>query len=193
MTRLLLIRHGETDWNAQHRYLGHTDLPLNAAGLRQAEEVAERLRAEPIAVIYSSDLRRARQTATQINVHHQVPLHLEPDLREMHFGAFEGFTYAELQARDPAAVLAWDGGEAAPGGETLTALGQRVIGCLGRILQAHPSGTVALVAHGGPLRLCLCAALGLPPEDHWRFALDPGSLSEVQLYPAGGILMRLNH
>jgi alpha-ribazole phosphatase len=195
MTRLFLVRHGLTDWNAAQRFQGQCDIPLNATGLTQAAGLGERLTGEIFQAIYTSDLQRARATAGAIAAHHPCPLVIEPRLREISFGDWEGLTYTEIGICDPAALAAWEENileNAPPGGETLNQLAGRVQAVLDELLLAHTGETLLLVAHGGPLQVLICLALGLPPEKYWQFHLAPGSLSEIAIYPQGGILNLLN-
>ena len=193
--RLILVRHGETVWNAEHRYQGMTDLPLSARGTLQARALAARLAAEPIDLIYSSDSKRAWQTAEEIATIQGAKVLREPRLREMSFGIWEGLTYPELRERYPKALAEWQReilGTAPPGGESLGELAVRVEAMLDDLRGLDEIETVLLVSHGGPLRVLLCLALGLAPADYWRFRVDPGSVSELCLYPEGAILALLN-
>ena len=195
MTRLLLVRHGLTDWNAAQRFQGQHDIPLNPTGEQQAAALGERLAGEALQAIVASDLQRARVTARAIAAHHTCPVTVEPRLREISFGAWEGLTYAEIAGRDPAGLAAWEDNileNAPPGGETLRQLAERVQAALDELLKAHDGETLLLAAHGGPLQVLVCLALGLPPEKYWQFHLSPGSLSEIAIYPQGGILNLLN-
>ena len=195
MTRLLLVRHGLTDWNAAQRFQGQRDIPLNETGQRQAAALGERLAGEPLQAIYASDLQRAQATALAIAARHSCPFVAEPRLREISFGAWEGLTYAEITARDPAGLAAWEEDileNAPPGGETLNQLAGRVQTVMDELLRAHAGETLLLVAHGGPLQVLLCLAMGLPPEKYWQFHLSPGSLSEIAVYPQGAIVNLLN-
>jgi len=196
MTRLLLVRHGLTDWNAAQRFQGQHDVPLNETGERQAAALARRLAGEPLQDIYSSDLQRALATTSSIAAMRQAcRVVIEPRLREVSFGEWEGLTYTEIAARDPAGLAAWEDNileNAPPGGETLTQLAGRVQAVLGELLLAHTNETLLLVAHGGPLQVLVCLALGLPPGKYWQFHLSPGSLSEIAIYPQGAIVNLLN-
>jgi alpha-ribazole phosphatase len=195
MTRLLLVRHGLTDWNAAQRFQGQHDVPLNATGQQQAAALAERLAGEPLQALVASDLQRARATAAAIAARHTCPMLFEPRLREISFGAWEGLTYAEIAATHPEVLAAWEKNileNAPPGGETLAQLAGRVQAVLDDLLVAHAGETLLLVAHGGTLQVLICLALGLPPEKYWQFHLLPGSLSEIAIYPQGGILNLLN-
>jgi len=195
MTRLLLARHGLTDWNVAHRFQGQHDVPLNAIGRGQVAALAERLAGETIQAIYTSNLQRAQATAAAIATRHTCPHIVEPRLSEISFGAWEGLTYAEITARDPVILTAWEQNileNAPPGGETLTQLATRVQALLDDLVPTHSGQTLLLVSHGGPLQVLICLTLGLPPEKYWQFHLSPCSLSEIAIYPQGGILNLLN-
>ncbi|OGO35169.1 MAG: alpha-ribazole phosphatase [Chloroflexi bacterium RBG_16_57_11] len=198
-TRLLIVRHGQTDWNTSGRFQGQTDIPLNQTGVRQAQAIAELLSTEKPEVIYTSDLTRAWKTAEII--HGALPkerrgqLIAEPRLREMCFGMWEGLTYGEIQARQPRVLQRWESDlkhNAPPGGETLLELAARVEAAYASILAAHPGGTVLLVAHGGPLQLLIAQALGMPAGRFWQLHLSNASLSELRVYPEGAMLNLLN-
>ena len=139
MTTILLARHGETDWNRQLRFQGHADRPLNDTGRRQARELAARLAGEPIAGVYASDLRRAAETADIVAEALSLPVVVDPRLREIDVGSWEGRTRAELDG------VPWDG-------ETYDAHQRRVVEALRAVAAAHPGETVLVVAHGGTLR-----------------------------------------
>ena len=198
-TRLLIVRHGQTDWNSSGRFQGQTDIPLNPTGIGQAQAIAERLITETPAAIYASDLQRAWQTAQIIHTallpEHRPPLISEPRLREMCFGKWEGLTYNEIQARQPRLLQRWESDlehTAPPGGETLLEMAERVEALYGSILAAHPDETVLLVAHGGPLQLMITQALGMPRGRFWQVHLSNASLSELRSYLEGAILNLLN-
>ena len=195
MVRLTLVRHAATAWTTQGRFQGHTDVPLSPPGRRQVAALALRLRTETLHRLYASDLRRAWETAQAIATPHALCVQPEPRLREIAFGAWEGLTYAEIQQRDAQALAAWERDQlhtAPPGGETLRHMTERVRAAYVSIIAANQDKTIGLVAHGGPLRLLLCLALGLPPQAYWQFALAPASLSELCVYEEGAILTRLN-
>jgi alpha-ribazole phosphatase len=195
MVRLLLIRHAATAWTAQGRFQGQTDVPLSPHGRRQAAALARRLMAKTLHRLYTSDLQRAWETAEAIAEPRALPVHAEPRLREMAFGLWEGLTYAEIQQRETRSLAAWERDQlhsAPPGGETLLQMTARVRAAYVDMLVAGQDTTVGLVAHGGPLQLLLCLALGLPPQAYWQFAVSPASLSELCVYEQGAILTRLN-
>ena len=154
MTEILLVRHGETDWNTEGRVQGHTDRPLNATGLEQARVLAAQLAQEPLVAVYSSDLVRARDTATIVADVHGLDVWLDPDLREKNFGTWEGLTDTEIRSRFPdAARGSW--GDA----ETTEMVAERAVGAIDRIRAQHRSGSV-LAAHTASLRAIL-ARLGV--------------------------------
>jgi len=127
--RLILARHGETAWNAEGRYQGQADVPLNETGRRQAAALAQRLAAEGVHAIYASDLQRAWETATTIAEPHGLPVRPEPRLREIDFGAWDGLTYSEIGQRYPKALAAWEANPLSagpPGGENLSRVTARV-------------------------------------------------------------------
>jgi broad specificity phosphatase PhoE len=149
VTRLLLVRHGETDWNAEGRLQGQTDRPLSELGRRQARRLAEDLPREQLEAIYSSDLARARETAEIVGERVGLPVELDPNLREKDWGTWEGLTAAE---RDRVEFV----------GESTEAHQERMLGALRRISDRHPGEkTVLVVTHGGSMRRVQAAALGL--------------------------------
>ncbi|BDG10751.1 histidine phosphatase family protein [Anaeromyxobacter paludicola] len=159
---LLLVRHGETDWNACGRWQGHTDVPLNATGRAQARALAERLRAHRVRAIASSDLCRARGTAEIVGEALGLEVGLvDPDLRERAYGRWEGLTRGECEARYPEhwARHASDPRVAPPGGESIEDLLARVVPAIHRACEALDAPAL-LVTHGGVMRAFLFAALG---------------------------------
>jgi broad specificity phosphatase PhoE len=160
MTRIYLIRHGETDWNRDGICMGQLDVPLNERGRRQAELTAERLVHERLDVIYSSDLSRAVETAKIIRERqpHHPEIIQRPDLRELNYGCWQGLRREELEERFPEAFSRGDPHRADPldfkpqGGESLRELRERSIKAFHEILELHRGEAVAVVAHGGVIR-----------------------------------------
>jgi broad specificity phosphatase PhoE len=150
MARILLVRHGETDWNLSRRLQGHADLPLNETGRKQARALADELAEVELDAVYSSDLSRAFETARIVAEPRGLEVTALEELRERHFGSWEGLTDDEIQSRFP---------EVAEGvlgdGETREELDRRVFDVLQRIAREHSDGTVLVVSHGGPLRAVL--------------------------------------
>jgi alpha-ribazole phosphatase len=195
MMTLWLVRHGQTDWNAQKRYQGHSDIPLNATGEAQAQQIAERLASERLHAIISSDLRRTVQTADAITSHHNLAVQLEPRLRESNFGVFEGLRYKDVIDQHKAMAETWftDPENPPEGGEKLSEVVARVSIAIATLISQFVSNKrLLLVGHDGSLRLLLCHLLEMPMTQYWRFNLDPCSLTRVNVYPGGAILVRLN-
>jgi probable phosphoglycerate mutase len=171
-TTLLVIRHGETAWNAEHRIQGHLDVPLSATGLRQAARLAERLGGEEIAAIYSSELARAWLTAAPLAAQLGLEVMAESRLRERAFGIFEGLTLDEIATHHPVAFRRWrerDPAWTLDGGESGQQLLDRVSAALDDIVARHAGETVALVSHGGVLDVIYRTARALAwdaPREH---------------------------
>jgi probable phosphoglycerate mutase len=165
VTRFCLIRHGQTDWNLEGRYQGQSDVPLNETGRAQAGILAQQLQGQSFAAIYSSDLERARETAEIIAASVHLPVTVEPRLREIDQGEWEGqlvdvikARYAELwqqRTLDPACVRS-------PGGETVGEVAQRVVAALDAIARLHPNAAVLIVSHGLALATVICKVHGIP-------------------------------
>lgn len=165
-TRLVLIRHGETAWNADSRIQGHRDIGLNDTGRWQAQRVAQALADEPKAAVYASDLQRAADTARAIAVAHAegaLPVRLQTGLRERHFGEFEGLRFTDIEARWPDAARAWRARLphwAPAGGESLLQVCTRIRATLNKIAAPHQGEQIVLVAHGGILDMVYRLASG---------------------------------
>lgn len=154
VTRILAVRHGETDWNRETRIQGHTDIGLNANGLAQARRLGTALRDEPLAAIYASDLDRARATAEAVAMHHGLPVRTDAGLRERGFGRLEGLTWAEIESLHPDEALAWRKRHpefAPPGGESLLRFRERIVSTVHTLAARHLGQQVLIVAHGGVL------------------------------------------
>lgn len=152
ITRIIAIRHGETDWNVDARIQGHIDIGLNETGRMQARCVARALGGEPIQAIYSSDLLRAWETAHTISQATGGTLQAHPGLRERHFGVLQGKTFAEIEVSDPAQALRWrkrDPDWAPQGGESLVEVSERITRTAFELAERHMGEQIVLVAHGG--------------------------------------------
>ena len=165
ITTVLLVRHGQTDWNADGRWQGHSDIPLNDAGRRQAEALASRLSSWPVQAVYSSDLLRAAQTADIVGRILGLEPILEKAWRERKGGIFEGKTADELRKSHPEALRRFLAGEAEPlGGESNPALSERVRLAFEAAVKQHEGEMIAVVSHGGALTALVSHILGLAPE-----------------------------
>src|SRR5512143_258393 len=164
-TRICLIRHGETDWNAQKRIQGHTDIPLNATGRAQALAMAFNAAHQRFNAIYSSDLQRAVETARVLAQREDQEIRLMPQLRERHFGIFQGLTAAEGAVSRPAAYaryLARDPDYDFETGESLIAFAGRVAEAIAWLVRHHGGQTIAAVCHSGVLDVVYRRATGRP-------------------------------
>ena len=164
-TDLILLRHGETDWNRELRFQGHIDVPLNDVGHEQARRLGLRLAGEPVQQIVSSDLMRAQQTAAPAAQQLGLPIATTIALREQHFGVAEGLRAEEIQQQHPRAWEDWllfrEDHPAMPEGESPRAFHARVLAALGRIAMAHAGRLVLVVTHGGVLDMVWRTARGL--------------------------------
>lgn len=169
MRRLVLWRHGRTAWNAEHRFQGQSDIPLDGVGLAQAERAAALLADLGPSAIVSSDLVRAAATADALSRRTGLPVAVDPDLRETFAGEWQGLTRAEITERYGDALVTWAAGsDVRPGGgETRLEVAARTVGALERALAQIPDdGVLVAVTHGGAARAAIGALLELPPE-HW--------------------------
>jgi probable phosphoglycerate mutase len=194
-TRLVIVRHGETVWNCEARIQGQLDPDLSVRGREQAEELALRLRQEPVAAIYSSSLSRARETAAIIASELGLTVREDPGFRESCFGSWEGLTTSEIRARFPEEYRLWRQDSVAnrpPGGETVEALQQRVMASVREILTTHPGESVMIVTHAGPVRCLVCGLVEIPLHVYPRLRVDNASVSRVWVGPRGAILVDFN-
>lgn len=174
LNELWLARHGETEWSRSGRHTGRTDVPLTAAGERQAIALGERLRDIPFARVLASPLERARRTAELAGF--GAVLELDEDLMEVDYGDYEGRTTAEIRRMRPGWDLWRDG---CPGGETIAQAAARAERVLARVRELGPARPVLLVGHGHLTRTLASRALTLAPDHGRHLALDPASLSIV--------------
>jgi alpha-ribazole phosphatase len=194
MPKLLLIRHGTTKLHANDRFWGKTDVPLGETGIKQAKQLQSRLADEKIDDFFSSTLSRTRETAKIIAKGYKAAIIECDELCECNFGFIEGLTFKEIERLYPtlAKELAEWKAVTFPGGESVEQLNERVKTFLKRLDEIPPEHTIAIVSHGGPLRLLVCNLLGLEIT-HWQqIRIDRGSLSIVDVYPQTSILSLLN-
>jgi broad specificity phosphatase PhoE len=193
-TRLLLLRHGQTELSVERRYSGHGDPELTPLGHAQAAGAAARLARVPdVAAVLTSPLQRARQTAALVAEATGAPLHVRERLIETDFGAWEGLTFAEARARDPQLHAEWLGSEevAPPGGESFATVGRRIEAERAELVKEYPGATLVLVTHVTPIKMLLRDALQGGPGVLYRLHLDLAALSIVDFYPDGGASVRL--
>ncbi|MCC7119510.1 MAG: alpha-ribazole phosphatase [Anaerolineales bacterium] len=193
--RLLLARHGQTDWNIAGRYQGQSDIPLNPTGSQQAGRLAKRLSSETIHAVYSSDLSRAKDTAQAIANFHPLTIQTDSRWRELSFGAWEGLNYQQMSAHSPEVFEKWmldPQHISTPNGETLSELSRRVISAFDEIKSKHADQTVLVISHSGALQALLATLLGVDLNRYWQFKLAQASLSELQVYEDSVVLNLLN-
>ncbi|MEO1233771.1 MAG: histidine phosphatase family protein [Myxococcota bacterium] len=192
-TTLLLVRHGQTEWNAANRVQGQTNSDLTELGRAQAEAVAKLLDADAPAVrswearptvLYASDLDRTQQTAAPISARLDLEPILDPRLREMHFGDLEGLTWPELEAKFPEVSMrlwgsATDPERPAPGegGESRVDMHRRSRSALEEIAERHPGETVVVVSHGGVISFFIRSVLNVPFDARPSFSTANGSIA----------------
>lgn len=197
-TQILAIRHGETEWNRAKRIQGHTDIALSDLGLAQARLLGRALQDQAIDALYASDLQRARQTAQavlDVAAHAQLPMRLDPLLRERGFGSFEGLTWEEIAERWPDQSERWrrrDAEFGADGGEKLGEFYQRSIAALTCIALRHPGETIAVLTHGGVLDCLYRAAAGLDLQAPRSWVLGNAAVNRVLFTPTGFSLIGWN-
>jgi len=199
VTRVLAIRHGETDWNVAARIQGLTDIPLNALGRQQAARLARALADETLHAVYTSDLQRARDTAAALAQACGAPLREDTGLRERHFGHFEGATFEEIAQeiaqRWPEDALRWrqrDPDFGPTGGEALQAFFDRSVAAAHRLAAAHAGQTIALVAHGGVLDCLYRAATRLELQAPRTWHVGNATVNRLLWTPEGFTLVGWN-
>lgn len=188
-TELLLIRHGETDWNRRQTFQGQIDVPLNARGLEQARRLGEHLAAEPLDLLVSSDLMRARQTAAPLASARGLEAQLAPALREQAFGMLEGLSFEDIRQRHPEEFTLWARQEpdyALPGGaESRRVFHARVLDALQALGAAHAGRRLAVVTHGGVLDMVWRSARNLPLAGPRECAIPNAGVNRLRLDAEG--------
>jgi 2,3-bisphosphoglycerate-dependent phosphoglycerate mutase len=187
--RLIVVRHGQTSWNAEGRIQGQIDTELSPLGQAQAQALVARLASEPWSALYVSDLLRARDTAAPLietlseSPRHSPVVYYESRLREIAFGRWEGLRFCDVALREPDAFQAFrkDVNARPHGGESLSDVAVRGWPLLAEVRQRHAGGTVLWVAHGGMLRLLTCHMLGLALSSYRRFRLDSAGISVFEI------------
>ena len=193
--RLFAVRHGATEYSRQRWFAGSRDVPLTTDGRLQAEAVAQALAGVGAAAIYTSPLERARVCADLIAKPHRLEPRVEPDLREMAFGAWEGLGRDELSREFPREAEAWRLTPhlvTPPGGEPLGAVAKRVRAALDRLVAAHPGETAIVVTHAVVVRLIVLAALGLGPDRLWSVDASPAGITELEYVGDWATVHRMN-
>ena len=183
MVRVILVRHGETEWNRLRRIQGgNSNTSLSEEGRQQAESVALRLKSERVQAIYSSPLRRSLDTARAIARHHRLEVDLEPDLKELNVGELEGTLIADLgKSFDELLIISGQSEilPRAPGGESLKELQQRAWSTVQRLVRQHADGVIVVVSHYFAILTIICSVLNLPLSQLGRLRVGTGSISTL--------------
>jgi len=193
--RLYLVRHGETEFNKEFRFIGRTDVGLSENGRLQAIIVAERFSKKKIKAVYSSDMLRAVQTAEIITEPHGLNVKQVEGLREIDFGNWEGLTYYEIEEMDGDHLSAWIEDPIninIPRGETWEHFESRVLKSISRIIEEEKNGEVIIVSHGGPIKLLISHYYGRDPEFFNSFWPLPGTVSAVEITGGKAQILVLN-
>lgn len=186
LTRLCMVRHGETAWNAEGRVQGQLDIPLSEVGLAQARSVAEALERERFDALYSSDLVRVRQTAAPSAAKLHLPVTVDPRLRERHYGSFQGHTYADAKVKFPedyARFRAKEPDFAFGGGESLLAFHQRCLCFLEELVRQDKARSILIFTHGGVLEMAYRHATGRGLSTPRDFEIPNAGLNWLEIGP----------
>lgn len=193
---LILIRHGQTVWNAQHRTQGRTDIPLDDIGRAQAKLLARRVAGMHVDAVYASPLLRARETATILAQPHKLPVRNHPLLMERDFGVWEGEAFADLVEKYPDQMRMWQqdpSGCTPQGAESLREVGERCAAFLQELALAHGGDdVVAVVSHSIPLRLIVAGLIGLPAARLHSLHMDNAAYTRMVLGDTYNVLLVLN-
>lgn len=193
MTKVILVRHGQTLWNLAMKYQGHCDVALTDKGIEQAELAAKRLADENISAVYASDLNRALVTAECIASEHNLAVTTIPELREINFGDWEGLTFKGLNERitsefneewteEMLKIFTHPGDARIPGGESFSEVKERATFALANLVAKHQDQTIVVVSHGGTIRTLLCAALNIPLNYLWNIKQDNTAINMLEYY-----------
>jgi len=183
--KLFLVRHGETLWNHALRYQGHADISLSDLGIEQARALARRLKNQRFAGFYSSDLRRAYDTARILAEPHGAEVQRMAELREINFGDWEGLTREEIINLYPDISRKWWSRPLEtrlPGGETLNEVADRCVRALQIIAARHPDDQVLVAAHGGSIRASVARLMRMDLNQYWRLRQDNAALTIIELF-----------
>lgn len=184
-TRVYLVRHGETDDNANGRAQGHRDVPLNDRGRAQAAVLAAHFAAIPLGAVWSSDASRAVDTVRAIAAGHSLVVHTDVRLRELDQGHLDGMTSEQMRQAEPELLRRWREDDPAdlrmPGGETLREAQRRMVHVVEEIARIHPETDVVIASHNLATRALLCHALDIPLASFRRFRHDLGAIAMVEV------------
>lgn len=192
LTKMLLVRHGETIWNHTCRYQGHTDIELSETGRKQAKLLAAELKKEKVKAVYSSDLKRAYETASILASLHNLPVQVTEQLREINFGEWEGLTYQEIMEKYKDLASEWyqyPGKVRLPGGENFEELKGRAYSAALDLMYQNDPGTIIVVAHGGTIRAIICGILDIDLNHAFQIRQDNTALNIIDYHPENGYIV----
>lgn len=195
MTRVFLVRHGQTEWNAQLIFRGRKDIPLNERGRREARAIAEALKQCSIDGVYTSPLSRAVETARPIATVFKLEVEIVQELTDISYGAWEGLAHQEVKKRYPDQYDQWENSPdlvTFPRGETLDAVKQRSFGAFRDIVNKNANKSIAIISHRVVNKVLLCAVLGLTSAHFWQIRQDTGCVNIVECSPDRFVLSVLN-
>lgn len=181
--KLIIVRHGKTNATEEGRYCGRTDMSLSAAGTEQAKRLRKWIKKCPLHCIYTSPLNRCKETASIIKEKRKIPTIILPELQEVDFGRWEGLTLAEMQNRYPREFRSWRENFSEfqlPGGEKVIDMIRRIKKFWKEVIGKYPQKSVLVVTHGGPAKVMVMTALGLPMKNFWHLHIDTGSVSVIE-------------
>jgi len=193
MKKLIIIRHGETDYSAAKRYCGFQDVPLNRNGVKQAERLGRRLKKTKVDRVYSSDLLRARETARVAFGGRKI--NALRCLREINFGSIAGLRYDDLKKKYPGIYRLWAERPELlkmPGGESLARFSARVERCLAGIARKNKGKSVAIVSHGGPIRVILLKLMKKGLDKMWDIEQNAAALNVVSFKSGEAKILKMN-
>ncbi len=191
MTHIVLIRHGETEWNALGLYQGQKNSPLTAEGRQQAMALAERLRDEPLDALYASNLERTQETAAPLVEVSGLDLRIDPRLGERHYGIFQGLARGDVEGRHPEAHAAYTAGDPdyqIPEGESTRQFYERVVECIEELAERHAGQHIAAVTHGGTIAMVIKYVLALDLAAERRFTTANTSYNLISRQADGWML-----
>ncbi len=195
MVKLIFIRHPEVSWNKQQRYLGKTDIALDRQGKKQAKLISNYLKNKNIFAVYSSNLKRAYQTASIVAKYHFLDVRKDAGLNEIDFGGWEGMTFNQIQKKYPKLArkyLSDPLNTKIPKGESLLKFRNRVNKALKKIL-SHEKGTIVIISHAGVNRIIICSLFRLPLSYFWQIKQDVGAINIIEIHKKMNIISLINH